>query len=294
MYSFGSNVTNEFNIPETLFIQPLFQAHTRLVVKTLETALGLMMGHDMGTLALALQGLGARHVNYGVQPPHYGIVETALLRTLAAALGEAHWTMNLRKDWAAVFKFVAKAMEFGASNEMTIIKEENKARARRSDGTIRVEFAMKHNNTRWETAQPQAPSLPTQPRRSRGESPPRQPRRHSENIILSHTDMNCLECEEEEKQDEHASTRLKSITKQPTRWEAEQPIPPRNPVLPSRTREDSPPGMPRRHSDADVLVHLDSDVYWCGFKKGITGSPRMDPRQRKYERRSAASLPSVG
>jgi hypothetical protein len=60
--------------------------------------------------------LFARHVEYGVQPAHYIVVETALLRTLEGGLQE-HWTTDLRKEWAAVFQFVANAMMLGAGNE---------------------------------------------------------------------------------------------------------------------------------------------------------------------------------
>jgi hypothetical protein len=294
MYSFGSNVHDEYDIPETLFAQPVFQAHTRGVVKTLETALVLMLGHDMGTLALALQGLGARHVTYGVQPAHYGIVETALLRTLAAGLGEAHWTMELRKDWAAVFKFVAKAMGSGASNELTIVKEEQKARERRTDATIRFEFAVK-GNTRWETTEPQAPNMPIRPSSPREEAPPREPRRHSDTDVLSHEDMDALKCEEEERQHKH-EMRLQLIIIKRTRWEAEQPQPCRKPAQPSRTREDSPPGMPRRHSDTACLIHLNIDVLKYGEAKeeDSTDSEGSDPRQRGRERRLTASAPHVG
>ena len=145
MYGFGEGI-EERNIPGTLFSLPIFAIHAKNVVTTLESALVLMVGNDTGTLALALQGLGARHVGYGVQPVHYGVVETALLRTLEFGLGD-HWTPKLRKEWAAVFKFVAKAMMSGSENELEIVKEQEKAKSRARWATLRLNLIEKSEGT---------------------------------------------------------------------------------------------------------------------------------------------------
>ena len=109
-------------VPDSIFQSPAFQAHARGVVHMLEMVMGMMLGQDMDGLAEALYSLGSRHVQFGVHPAHYNIVETALLRTLAGALGE-QWTDEVRKGWAAVFKFISKAMMSGAGEELEIIKE---------------------------------------------------------------------------------------------------------------------------------------------------------------------------
>ena len=118
MYGFGVDVDSN-NIPESLFNSPVFLSHATRVVGMLQTALILMLEDKLEDLAEALQGLGKRHVSYGVKPSHYIIVETALLRTLAIGLGDK-WTPKLRAHWSAVIKFVAQAMMTGAASAVVI------------------------------------------------------------------------------------------------------------------------------------------------------------------------------
>jgi hypothetical protein len=61
----------------------------------------------------------------GVHPPHYQVVETALLRTLQAGLGD-QFKEDHRKSWAAIFKFLSKAMVDGSTCELKIIKDTHK------------------------------------------------------------------------------------------------------------------------------------------------------------------------
>ena len=119
MYGFGVDVVDPYNLPETLFSSPTFMSHASGVVKMLETALTLMVQNNLEDLTEALKGLGSRHVNYGVQAPHYIIVETALMRTLAIGLGK-EWTAKLRSHWAAVIKFITTAMRYGADSNVQI------------------------------------------------------------------------------------------------------------------------------------------------------------------------------
>ncbi|KAL3903542.1 MAG: hypothetical protein SGILL_010407 [Bacillariaceae sp.] len=139
MYQFGEGVDATVDsVPEAVFALPTFQFHAQRVVKTLEIALVMLLGENMSDLALTLQQLGARHIEYGVLPQHYRIVETALLRTLEIGLAD-RWTQDLRKGWAAVFKFLAKAMMSGCEHELAIIKEEQAIKERR----IRLEITQK-------------------------------------------------------------------------------------------------------------------------------------------------------
>ena len=91
-----------------------------------------MLEDKLEDLAEALQGLGKRHVSYGVQPAHYIIVETALLRTLAIGLGDK-WTAKLRVHWGAVIKFVAQAMMAGAASAVVIKRSS-------ATGALRLSF----------------------------------------------------------------------------------------------------------------------------------------------------------
>jgi hypothetical protein len=95
------------------------------VVRTLEQALAtLLMGTkaQLKDLSKALQDLGTRHVSYGVHPQHFQVVETALLRTLETGLGKDNFSEEERKSWAAIFKFLSKAMIEGSSSGLEIIK----------------------------------------------------------------------------------------------------------------------------------------------------------------------------
>lgn len=105
----------------------------------LEKVIVMMLGSDMETLAESLHALGSRHVEYGVHPAHYLVVETALLRTLGGALGD-HWTEEVRKGWAAVFKFISKAMMSGAGAELQIIKDRRRKLERNKSATIRLKI----------------------------------------------------------------------------------------------------------------------------------------------------------
>src|SRR5215470_17093987 len=65
-------------------------------------------------LTSALQGLGQRHVAYGVRPEHYPIVGAVLLDTFAAFLGE-RWTPVRRDAWTEAYQAVCALMLQGAS-----------------------------------------------------------------------------------------------------------------------------------------------------------------------------------
>jgi len=65
-------------------------------------------------LTSALQGLGQRHVAYGVRPEHYPIVGAVLLETFAYLLGE-RWTQAYHDAWAEAYDVVCAIMLEGAS-----------------------------------------------------------------------------------------------------------------------------------------------------------------------------------
>lgn len=57
----------------------------------------------------ALQGLGKRHVAYGVTDAHYGTVGAALLQTLEQGLGAA-FTPEVKAAWTAVYGTIQSVM----------------------------------------------------------------------------------------------------------------------------------------------------------------------------------------
>ena len=64
----------------------------------------------------ALQGLGQRHVAYGVQTEHYPIVGTILLETFADLLGD-DWAPVYHHAWAEAYEAVCAIMLEGTNVE---------------------------------------------------------------------------------------------------------------------------------------------------------------------------------
>jgi hemoglobin-like flavoprotein len=64
---------------------------------------------DPDRLLPALAALGKRHVNYGVDNHHFESVGEALLRAIAATLGDA-CTRDVRDAWAEAYALVSAVM----------------------------------------------------------------------------------------------------------------------------------------------------------------------------------------
>jgi len=114
----GQDVVNDFY--ERLFrtapsVRPLFPDDMSGQKGHLLAALGLVVKHadNLGALTEPLHEMGARHVGYGAQPAHYGVVRDTLLATLAQFAGGA-WTPQLEADWTAALNAVAGVMLEGA------------------------------------------------------------------------------------------------------------------------------------------------------------------------------------
>ena len=61
-------------------------------------------------LVPAVQGLGKRHVGYGVKAEHYDTVGAALLDTLAVGLGE-EFTPETKEAWTLTYTTLADVMK---------------------------------------------------------------------------------------------------------------------------------------------------------------------------------------
>ncbi len=154
LYTFGENIsgpealTNDGQILDRVFELPGFEVHAKGVVQMLELVVTMMGGDDMSSLSEALGTLGARHVSYGVLAAHYGVLETALLRTLEGALtSQGQWTPEVRKGWAAVMKFIAKGMQEGAVSEIEIEKVKRRDIEREKHATIRMRVISRSEGT---------------------------------------------------------------------------------------------------------------------------------------------------
>lgn len=116
-----------YDIPSFIFESAAFRTHATGVVTTMGMVVQMMIGDAMSDLAETLHSLGARHIAYGVHPAHYKILETALLRTIEDALPPERWTVQVRKGWAAVIKFISKGMQAGAGSELEILKTKRRS-----------------------------------------------------------------------------------------------------------------------------------------------------------------------
>lgn len=72
-----------------LFESPKLKRHAGMVMRTVGQAVAGLK--DVRSLIPVLQGLGAAHAKYGVQPAHFAVIGEALLWTLEHGLG-ALWT----------------------------------------------------------------------------------------------------------------------------------------------------------------------------------------------------------
>jgi hemoglobin-like flavoprotein len=96
-------------------IAPLFKGNMEEQGRRLMQMIGgaVELLDQPGILIPTLQGLGARHARYGVQSQHYDSVGTALLGTLAQALGEAFDEATC-DAWCEMYGVVSRTMQAAA------------------------------------------------------------------------------------------------------------------------------------------------------------------------------------
>jgi hemoglobin-like flavoprotein len=83
----------------------------RKLMQTLAAAVAAL--DKLETLRPALEGLGRRHVEYGVQDHHYDLVGAALLWTLEQGLGDG-FTGPVRDAWIEAYAALATIMRGAA------------------------------------------------------------------------------------------------------------------------------------------------------------------------------------
>jgi hemoglobin-like flavoprotein len=85
----------------------------RKLMQTLAVAVAAL--DKLETLRPALEGLGRRHVEYGVQDHHYDLGGAALLWTLEQGLGDA-FTGPVRDAWIEAYAALAAIMRGAAQS----------------------------------------------------------------------------------------------------------------------------------------------------------------------------------
>jgi hemoglobin-like flavoprotein len=96
-------------------LRPMFKHDlTEQKMKLMQTLAVAVRGlDDLDSLVPVLQALGRRHVDYGVEAPHYDTVGAALLWTLEQGLGD-DFTPATEEAWIAVYDIVAATMKEAA------------------------------------------------------------------------------------------------------------------------------------------------------------------------------------
>lgn len=106
-------------------VRPLF-SHASMPVQKRKLASAISLVVKSPTLpenvTQALRELGRKHVAYGVEDSHYDAVGSALIETLATALGH-EFTPKARAAWAGAYTAVADHMKTGAALSGTIAAE---------------------------------------------------------------------------------------------------------------------------------------------------------------------------
>ncbi|KAL3902209.1 MAG: hypothetical protein SGPRY_012175 [Prymnesium sp.] len=97
---------------EERYDSPALQAHALKVMKTVAVAVSML--DNVPELLPVLRELGKKHVAYGVEEAHYGVIGQALLDTLAVGLGEA-FTPALKAAWTELYGIIMKEMLAGAN-----------------------------------------------------------------------------------------------------------------------------------------------------------------------------------
>lgn len=97
-------------------VRPLFkndiEVQAAKLMDMLAAALSLLEKTEV--LDEALEGLGARHVGYGVKAEHYPTVGAALLEMLAVVLGK-EFDAPTKQAWTELYQTIAERMLRGAA-----------------------------------------------------------------------------------------------------------------------------------------------------------------------------------
>ena len=95
-----------------LFGRTDMEQQRKKLMQTLAVAVGAL--DRLETLRPALEALGRRHVDYGVEARHYDLVGAALLWTLEQGLGDGY-TESVQQAWSSAYALLAGIMRDAAS-----------------------------------------------------------------------------------------------------------------------------------------------------------------------------------
>lgn len=96
-------------------LKPLFKGDMKEQGKKLMTMIATAVNglSNLEAIVPAVQDLGKRHVEYGVEASHYDTVGAALIDTLQAGLGD-DFTPEVKAAWVEVYTVLATTMKDAA------------------------------------------------------------------------------------------------------------------------------------------------------------------------------------
>lgn len=99
-------------------VKPLFKSNLDEQGAKLMKMIGVAVNnlHDTEALVPVLQGLGKRHVDYGVEDRHYETVGSCLIQTLQKGLGD-EFTPATKAAWEKAYGIMATVMIEAAAEE---------------------------------------------------------------------------------------------------------------------------------------------------------------------------------
>ncbi|MBD2078681.1 globin family protein [Leptolyngbya sp. FACHB-17] len=115
---FYTNLFTDYPEIKPLFANTHMEEQAKKLFKSLVLVVASLRNPD--ALTKALEGLGTRHIQYGVLPEHYPVVGSTLLKTLSSCLGSA-WTPDTEQAWSEAYAVVTELMLKGAKYPTEIL-----------------------------------------------------------------------------------------------------------------------------------------------------------------------------
>ncbi len=109
--AFYANLLNDYPDIQPLFVNTQMNEQGGHLADSLKFVVDNLRNSEL--LTSTLQGLGTRHVKYGVLPQHYPLVGSSLLKTMASFAGTA-WTPDVKQAWVDAYGVITMVMLEGA------------------------------------------------------------------------------------------------------------------------------------------------------------------------------------
>lgn len=107
MTDFYANLFADYPEVKPLFANTSMKKQAKQLFKSLVFIVENLRYPDV--LAKSLKDLGTRHIQYGVQPEHYPMVGSTLLKTFSIYL-DSGWTPNIEQAWSDAYAVVTELM----------------------------------------------------------------------------------------------------------------------------------------------------------------------------------------